>query len=35
MTMGATAAASAKALLKGGAGAVDVLTLARVVRAAP
>ncbi len=33
MTTGATAAASAKALLKGGAQAVDVLTLARVVRA--
>jgi ComF family protein len=31
-TTGATAAASARALLRAGAGAVDVLTLARVVR---
>ncbi len=35
MTTGATASASARVLLRGGAGAVDVLTLARVVRAAP
>ena len=33
MTTGATATASAKALLRAGAAAVDVLTLARVVRA--
>ena len=33
MTTGATAASSARVLLRGGAGAVDVLTLARVVRA--
>lgn len=34
LTTGATAQACAKTLLKGGATAVDVLTLARVVRAA-
>ena len=34
MTTGATASACAKTLLRGGAKAVDVLTLARVVRAA-
>ena len=34
LTTGATATATAKVLLKAGAGAVDVLTLARVVRAA-
>ena len=33
MTTGATASASTRALLRGGAAAVDVLTLARVVRA--
>lgn len=33
LTTGATASACAKMLLKGGAAAVDVLTLARVVRA--
>jgi len=35
LTTGATAVNCAKALLRGGAGAVDVLTLARVVRAEP
>jgi ComF family protein len=34
LTTGATASACARALLKGGAGAVDVLTLTRVVRPA-
>ncbi len=34
LTTGATASACAGALMRGGAGAVDVLTLARVVRAA-
>jgi len=34
LTTGATVTACAKTLLKGGAGAVDVLTLARVVRPA-
>ena len=34
LTTGATAQACAKTLLRGGAQAVDVLTLARVVRAA-
>ena len=34
LTTGATASASAQVLLRGGAGAVDVLTLTRVVRAA-
>ena len=34
LTTGATAQACAKTLLKGGATAVDVLTRARVVRAA-
>jgi predicted amidophosphoribosyltransferase len=32
MTTGATAAATTRALLRAGAAAVDVLTLARVVR---
>lgn len=32
LTTGATAAACARALLRGGAGAIDILTLARVVR---
>ena len=32
LTTGATAAALARVLLRGGTGAVDVLTLARVVR---
>ena len=35
MTTGATASATTRALLRAGAAAVDVLTLARVVRAAP
>ncbi len=35
LTTGATASACARTLLRAGAGAVDVLTLARVVRAAP
>jgi predicted amidophosphoribosyltransferase len=34
LTTGATASACAGVLMRGGAGAVDVLTLARVVRAA-
>jgi predicted amidophosphoribosyltransferase len=35
MTTGATATACAKTLLKSGAGSVDVLTLARVIRPFP
>ncbi|MCH7937602.1 MAG: ComF family protein, partial [Proteobacteria bacterium] len=34
LTTGATASACARVLLRGGAGAVDVLTLTRVVRPA-